>query len=67
MQLPYTKVAVAAAWILTACVIAVITAPSSAGAAALLVSIALLPPMLMLRGWNGPPQTLSESIQEARR
>ena len=67
MQLPYTKVAVAAAWILTTCVIAVITAPSSAGAAALLVVIALLPPMLMLWRWNGPPQTLSESIQEARR
>ena len=57
-------VTVAAAWILTACVIGVATdASSSVGAAVLLVAFGLAPPLLVLRGWREPPQMLSESIQ----
>ena len=32
-----------------------------------LASLALLPHLVMLRLWNDPPQTMSESINEGRR
>ena len=37
------------------------------GAVSLLIVVGLLPPLIMLFRWRDPPQTLSESIQEARR
>lgn len=67
MQLRHTKVTVAAVWILAAGVIGVVADVTSVGAAVLVVGFGLVPPLLMLLRWNDPPQTLSESIQEARR
>jgi len=32
-----------------------------------LIVVGLLPPLIMLFRWRDPPQTLSESIQAARR
>jgi hypothetical protein len=33
----------------------------------ILATMALLPPLIMLRLWNDPPKTMSESINEGRR
>ena len=66
MQLKRLKVAISAAWLLGALVIALIVQPSGMGAI-LLGSLGLLPPLLMLLLWNDPAQTMSESIDEARR
>lgn len=67
VQLRPTKSAVAAAWILAAGVIGVMANVRSVGAAILVVGLGLVPPLVMLFRWRDPPQTLSESIQEARR
>jgi len=67
MQLQHTKVTVAALWILTAGVTAVVAGVTSPGGLVVVAGFGLVPPLLMLRWWNDPPQTLSESIREARR
>lgn len=58
---------IAAVWILAAGVTGVMAGVTSVGAVSLLIVVGLLPPLIMLFRWRDPPQTLSESIQEARR
>lgn len=67
MQRQHPRVVVAAGWVLTTCLIGVLTGTASVGAAALLVGFGLVPPLLMLYGWREPPQTLSQSIRKALR
>lgn len=66
MQLEHIKMTISGVWVLTALLIAIIVAPSPMGAI-LLGSLGLLPPLVMLLMWNHPAQTMSESINEARR
>ena len=61
------KSLIAGVWILAAGVTGVVAGVTSVGAVGLLVVVGLLPPFIMLLRWRDPPQTLSESIQEARR
>lgn len=61
------KSLIAGAWILAAGVTGVMAGVTSVGAVSLLVVVGLLPPLIMLFRWRDPPQTLSESIQAARR
>ena len=66
MELQYIKTTVSALWALTAVVIATVGDLSwSEGIA--LASFGLVPPLAILLLWNAPAQTLSQSIQEARR
>ena len=67
MELQHTKVAFSAAWILAAAVIAIVAGALSVGPAVLFAGFGLVPVLLIWRRWGGPQQTLSESIQEARR
>lgn len=67
MSLPYLKATCAAAWVSTmgaAGLLGVIPLPAGWIA---LAAFAILPPLVMLRYWQDPPQTISQSIQEAIR
>jgi hypothetical protein len=66
MQLQRLKMMVAAVWMLGA--VAVATAADVSGVGAIAVAaIGILPPLAILLLWNDPPQTLSETINQARR
>jgi hypothetical protein len=67
MQIQQTKAILAAAWVLAACVVGLLAGVTSAGARLILAGFALGPPLGILLFWHGPSQTLSESIQRARR
>ena len=67
MQLQRTKRTLAVAWILIASAAGLAADVASVGGAILVAGFALVPPLIMLLRWNEPPQTLSESIHEARR
>jgi len=67
MQLQNAKMTFAAIWISMALVIGVLAGVRSVGGIALLAGLGLLPPLVMLLRWKDPPQTLSESINKARR
>jgi len=66
MQLEHIKMTISGVWVLTVLLIAIVVDPSTKGAI-LLGSLGLLPPLVMLLAWNHPAQTMSESIDEARR
>jgi len=61
------KSLIAGVWILAAGATGVMAGVTSVGAVSLLIVVGLLPPLIMLFRWRDPPQTLSESIQAARR
>ena len=67
MPLRQMKMLLSAGWLLTALVISATTGVNSVGAVVLLMGLGLVPSVLMLVLWKDPPQTLSESIQAARR
>lgn len=67
MQLQHYKAALAAVWVLAICTVGFATRMTSVSAVAVLAAVALLPPLVMLRLWHDPSQSMSESIQEARR
>jgi len=67
MRLEYTKATVASLWVLISCVVGLIIGVSSARGLVVLASLGLLPPLAMLLLWNDPPQSIAESIHEARR
>jgi hypothetical protein len=67
MELENTKRVVAAAWILVAGVAGFVANITSITAWGLLAAVGLGPPLIMLLLWKNPPQTMSESIREARR
>ena len=66
MQLEHLKATFAALWILVVLGIGFLTA-STPLSWVLILALALLPPMLVAWRWRAPDQTLSQSIQEARR
>jgi hypothetical protein len=67
MQLQSIKVTFSALWVLSAVTVGIALGVASAGGLVALVALGLLPPLGMLLLWNDPPQTLSESINKARR
>ena len=67
MQLESLKATLAALWISAVCAAAIAGNLQSLSGWTVLVGIAVLPPLVMMWRWNHPPQTMSESIQEARR
>lgn len=66
MKLSTLKGAIVAAWLLAMFVVSVAADVTSGSGWAVLAGFALLPPLVMLRWWKDPPQTLSESINKAR-
>jgi hypothetical protein len=68
MSLQHIKMTVAAVWMLIATVIAIaIAIDMSLTLGLMLAGFGLLPPLAILLRWNEPAQTMSESINAARR
>jgi hypothetical protein len=67
MELQHYKVALAAVWALAVSTLGLVVGVTSMASLAILAVLALLPPILMLRLWRDPVQSMSESIQDARR
>jgi hypothetical protein len=67
MQLSHTKAAIGSVWVLAVLVAAFAVGVASRSGWIVLAAFAFLPPIVMWRLWNAPPQSISESIQEARR
>lgn len=67
MQRENTKLAYSVVWVLVLGAAAYAANVTSASAWAVLAIFALLPPVVMLRLWRDPPQTVSESIHKAIR
>jgi hypothetical protein len=66
MSLQRIKVSVSVVWVLIATVIA-IAVDMSWTRGLMLAGVGLLPPLAILLLWNEPAQTMSESINDARR
>jgi hypothetical protein len=66
MNLQHIKMSVSAVWVFIATVIA-IAVDMSWTRGLMLASFGLLPPLAILLLWNEPAQTMSESINDARR
>lgn len=67
MQLSTIKVVVAAVWILAVCLAGFAGSLASMSSWLVLAGVAFLPPAVMMWRWTDPPQSMSESIREARR
>jgi hypothetical protein len=64
MQREYMKTAIVGAWMLAWGVMALSVDVSSASSWILFVGSGVLPPLLLLRLWRQPGQTMSESIHD---
>lgn len=68
MSLQLIKMSASAAWVLIATVIAIVLAADMSWTKGLMLAgFGLLPPLAILFLWNEPAQTMSESINDARR
>ena len=67
MQLVSIKVLIATLWVSAVSIAGMAANVNSFGGWMVLGALAVVPPIVMLRRWSGPQQSMSESIQEARR
>jgi hypothetical protein len=67
MQLNSMKAIGAAVWILVIAVIGLASNPTSLTSWILLAALAILPPLVVMRRWTPPRDTMSEIIREGRR
>ena len=67
MQLESIKAIVAMLWVSAVFAAAIAGNSQSVSGWTVLVGVAVVPPLVMMWRWNHPAQTMSESIQEARR
>ena len=67
MQSDQVKAALMGAWILAVGVLAYISDPTSPAGWTILAAVAVAPPLVMMRLWRVPPQSMSESIREVLR
>jgi hypothetical protein len=67
MQLTTLKAVLATIWVSAVVIGGVAGDPNSRSRWAVLAGFAVFPPMVMLWRLNAPGETMSESIQEARR
>ena len=67
MQLERTKHLVAVTWILGTVILGLVTGVGTLPGWGLLAAVAFGPPLVMLLLWKSPPQTMTESINQARR
>ena len=68
MSLQQIKMSASAAWVLIATVLAIALAVDMSSTKGLMLAVfGLLPPLALLLLWNEPAQTMSESIDAARR
>lgn len=67
MTLQHMRVTLAVLWVLAVGVAGIAADVVSLSGWTILAGVALIPPVVLLKFWNRPPKTLSESIQEALR
>jgi hypothetical protein len=67
MQLVSIKAVMATVWVSAVCVAGIAGNLNSLSSWTVLAGVAVLPPIVMMWRWNDPPQSMSESIQKARR
>ncbi len=67
MQLVSLKTVLATVWVSAALIAGTARNLTSVTSWNVLAGIAVITPIVMMSRWNAPPQTMSESIQEARR
>jgi hypothetical protein len=67
MQLVSIKLMLAMLWVLSAFIIGIAGNVDSFLGWAVLTGVAVVPPLVVIWRWNDPRQTMSESIQHARR
>jgi hypothetical protein len=67
MQSGYVKVALMGVWILAVGVLGYVLGATSFVGWIVLAAMALTPPVVMMRLWRAPSQSMSESIREALR
>jgi hypothetical protein len=67
MQTDQLKAAVIGTWILAVGVLAYISDPTSLAGWTVLAAVAATPPVVMMRLWRAPAQTVSESIRDVLR
>jgi hypothetical protein len=67
MQLLSIKSVVAILWVSAMFIIGIARNVDSFSSWAVLTGVAVVPPLVMMWRWNDPHQTMSESIQEARK
>jgi len=67
MNLQRIKMSVSAVWMLLATLLAITLVDMSWTKALMVAGFGLLPPLAILLLWNEPAETMSESINDARR
>ena len=67
MTLPQIKVLAVAAWVLAIGAVALLAGVTSTSGWLALAALAIVPPIVAMRFWKRPDQTMSQSIQEALR
>ena len=67
MQLVSIKAIIAMLWVSTVSVVGIAGNLNSVASWTVLAGVAVVPPLVMMWRWNDPRQTMSETIQEARR
>jgi len=67
MQLLSIKSIIALLWVSATFIVGIARHLDSFSSWAVLTGVAVVPPLVMMWWWNDPRQTMSESIQEARR
>ena len=67
MHLLSIKAVLATGWVAAVGIAGLAGNLNSRSSWTVLAGVAVLPPMVMMWRWNDPPQSMSESIQEARR
>jgi hypothetical protein len=66
MQPKYLKATISAVWVCALCAVALF-GHVTFSAWVLLAALAVLPPLVVMRYWRAPVQTVSQSIQEVLR
>ncbi|HET7216752.1 MAG TPA: hypothetical protein VFJ02_01830 [Vicinamibacterales bacterium] len=67
MHLDYLKSAIVGGWVLAVGAMAFYVSVDSPGGWTIVAALAVIPPIVLLRMWQPPAQTISESIHAARR
>jgi hypothetical protein len=67
MQLVSIRRVIAVLWVSATFIMGIVGNFESFSSWAVLTGIAVVPPLVMMRWWNDPRQTMSQSIQEALR
>jgi hypothetical protein len=61
------KISLLVAWVVAVCISAIVLGVTSAPNWLVAAGAAIVPPLIVRQFWRAPEQTLSESINEARR